>query len=307
MYLVEIHGVVDKLSYRLFTDRLGLFIMNKNSDIFVIAEAGINHNGDVDTALELIDLAARTGCDAVKFQKRDPDICVPDSMKPTLRETPWGTMTYLDYKKRIEFGANEYKLIAEHSRSRGIAWSASAWDIGSLEFLDDFDLPFNKIASALSTHIEFVQAVAKRGKLTYASVGMCSYEDIDKLVSIFQENHCQLVLMHTVSTYPASEVDLNLRMINTLGQRYGVPVGYSGHEPSVSPSIVAGVLGAVAIERHITLDRSMWGTDHSASLEEAGLTQLVTTLRKIPIVVGDGIKRNIPAEDAIASKMRYWI
>lgn len=278
-----------------------------NSHIYVIAEAGINHNGDIETAKQLIDLAVRTGCDAVKFQKRDPDVCVPENMKSVIRETPWGNITYLDYKKRIEFGQKEYQEISEYCKLKGIDWSASAWDIGSLEFLDQFELPFHKIASALATHLDFIEEVALRGKLTYASVGMCTYEDIDRMVEIFKKHNCPFVLLHTVSTYPAQETDLNLRMINTLSNRYGVGVGYSGHEPSVSPSIVAAVLGAVAIERHITLDRSMWGTDHSASLEEAGLSQLVSTLRKVPVVLGDGVKKIIPAEEAIASKMRYWV
>lgn len=282
-------------------------MLRANDHIYFIAEAGINHNGDIETAKKLIDLAVRTGCDAVKFQKRDPDVCVPVSMKSVMRETPWGNITYLDYKKRIEFGQKEYREIDMYCKEKNIDWSASAWDIGSLEFLDQFDLPFHKVASALATHLEFVDQVAKRGKLTYASVGMCSYEDIDRLVQIFEKHKCPFVLLHTVSTYPALESDLNLRMISTLSERYGVGIGYSGHEPSVSPSIVAGVLGAVAIERHITLDRSMWGTDHSASLEESGLSQLVSTLRKIPVVLGDGVKKSIPAEEAMATKMRYWI
>jgi N-acetylneuraminate synthase len=281
-------------------------MLKANDHIYVIAEAGINHNGDVETAKKLIDLAVRAGCDAVKFQKRDPDVCVPDSMKSVMRETPWGNIAYLDYKKRIEFGQKEYEEIDAYCKEKDIDWSASAWDIGSLEFLDQFDLPFHKVASALATHLAFVEQVAKRGKLTYASVGMCSYEDIDLMVEIFEKYKCPFVLLHTVSTYPALESDLNLRMISTLSERYGVGVGYSGHEPSVSPSIVAGVLGAVVVERHITLDRSMWGTDHSASLEEAGLSQLVSTLRKIPVVLGDGVKKRIPGEEAIAAKMRYW-
>jgi N-acetylneuraminate synthase len=281
-------------------------MLKANDHIYVIAEAGINHNGDVETAKKLIDLAVRAGCDAVKFQKRDPDVCVPDSMKSVMRETPWGNIAYLDYKKRIEFGQKEYEEIDAYCKEKDIDWSASAWDIESLEFLDQFDLPFHKVASALATPLEFVEQVAKRGKLTYASVGMCSYEDIDLMVEIFEKYKCPFVLLHTVSTYPALESDLNLRMISTLSERYGVGVGYSGHEPSVSPSIVAGVLGAVVVERHITLDRSMWGTDHSASLEEAGLSQLVSTLRKIPVVLGDGVKKRIPGEEAIAAKMRYW-
>lgn len=279
----------------------------ESKSIYIIAEAGINHNGDIEIAKQLIEMAVRSGCDAVKFQKREPDICVPEAMKKVIRETPWGNITYLDYKKKIEFGIGEYTEIAQFCKERGIDWSASAWDIKSLQFLDGFDLPFHKIASALSTNLPFVEEVAKRGKLTYASVGMCDFKDIDNLVSIFMQYECPVVLFHTVSTYPAQESDLNLRMINTLADRYGVPVGYSGHEPSVSPSLIAGALGAVAIERHITLDRSMWGTDHSASLEESGLTQLVTTLRKVHTVMGDGVKRELPAEKEIAKKLRYWL
>ena len=279
----------------------------QSNDIFFIAEAGINHNGDLEIAKKLIDMAASAGCDAIKFQKRTPEICVPETMKGVLRETPWGTMSYLDYKEKIEFQVEEYDAIALYCASKGIVWSASAWDLPSLIFLDQYKLPFNKIASALSTNLEFVKEVAARGVLTYASVGMCDYSDIDNLVSIFNEQSCPLVLMHTISTYPAKDSDLNLRMINTLHNRYGLPVGYSGHEPSVSPSIVAASLGAVAIERHITLDRTMWGTDHSASLEPSGLNQLVGSVRKVPIVLGDGLKKEILEEAAMAKKMRYWL
>jgi N-acetylneuraminate synthase len=275
--------------------------------IYMIAEAGINHNGQIELAKKLIELAHSTGCDAIKFQKRNPDVCVPESMKQVMRETPWGTMSYLDYKKRIEFGDDEYSEISEYCKELGIKWSASAWDLDSLIFLDKYDLPFHKIASALSTNLDFVREVARRKILTYASVGMCTFQDIDQLVKIFSEEGCELVLMHTISNYPARESDLNLRMIETLSNRYGLQIGYSGHESSVTPSIVAGVLGAVAIERHITLDRAMWGTDHAASLERPGLVQLVNALRKIPLVSGDGIKKEVPGELEMASKMRYWV
>lgn len=277
-----------------------------SKNIFIIAEAGINHNGDVNLAKKLIDLAAMTGCDAVKFQKRTPDICVPEKMKFVMRDTPWGKMTYLDYKKKIEFGEIEFDIIANYCSQKNIAWSASAWDVESLKFLDKYDLPFNKVASALATHIEFLEEVAQRKVLTYVSVGMCEYSDIDSIVRIFESYNCPLVLMHTISTYPANDEDLNLRMIQTLSKRYNIPVGYSGHEASVSPSIVAAALGAVAIERHITLDRAMWGTDHSASLEVSGLNQLVGSIRKISDILGDGIKKKIEAENEIAKKLRYW-
>lgn len=277
------------------------------SEIFVIAEAGINHNGELDLAKKLIEMAHRSRCNAVKFQKRNPDICVPVSMKSKLRETPWGVMTYLDYKKKIEFGEHEYDQIDNFCKELGILWSASAWDLDSLNFLNKYDLPFNKIASAMSTNLDFVSAVANQGKLTYASVGMCNWKEIDQLVEVFRKSNSELILMHTVSNYPAENQDLNLRMIETLSKRYGYPVGYSGHEASISPSIVAAALGAVAIERHITISRSMWGTDHSASLEYAGISQLVGAVRKVPIVLGDGVKRVIPGEAEIAEKMRYWV
>lgn len=275
--------------------------------IFVIAEGGINHNGDLSLAKKLIDLAHKSGCDAIKFQKRNPDVCVPQEMKNKIRETPWGNITYLDYKKKIEFGKIEYDEINDYCQKVGISWSASAWDIDSLNFLSSYDLPFNKIASAMATNLEFVREVASQGKLTYASVGMCDWADIDSLVEIFRKSSSELVLMHTVSNYPSENQDLNLKMIATLSTRYGLPVGYSGHEASISPSIVAAALGAVAIERHITLSRSMWGTDHSASLEAAGISQLVGAIRKVPIVLGDGVKKIVPGEAEVAKKLRYWV
>ena len=277
-----------------------------SKDIFIIAEIGINHNGDIELAKKLISMAVQAGCDAVKFQKRTPEICVPEKMKTTMRETPWGLITYLDYKKKIEFNENEYDLIESYCKQKGIAWSASAWDLESLRFLDKYNLPFNKVASALATHLEFLNEVAKRKTLTYVSVGMCDYEDIDAIVKIFRSYSCPLVLMHTISTYPAQDKDLNLKMIQTISSKYNLPVGYSGHESSVSPSVVAASLGAVAIERHITLDRAMWGTDHSASLEPSGLNQLVGAIRKVPIVLGDGVKKIIEGELEAAKKMRYW-
>ena len=274
--------------------------------IFVIAEIGINHNGDIELAKKLIDTAAQAGCDAVKFQKRTPEICVPEKMKTVMRETPWGLMTYLEYKKKIEFNEKEYDIIDNYCKQMGIAWSASAWDLESLRFLDRYNLPFNKVASALATHLEFLHEVAKKKTLSYVSVGMCNYEDIDEIVEIFRSYSCPLVLMHTISTYPAQDKDLNLKMIQTISNRYNLPVGYSGHESSVSPSLVAASLGAVAIERHITLDRSMWGTDHSASLESSGLNLLVGGIRKVPIVLGDGVKKIVEGELEAAKKMRYW-
>lgn len=280
--------------------------MNPDFDIFIIAEAGINHNGEISLAKRLMDIAKSAGCDAVKFQKRTPEVCVPEEMRSVMRETPWGDMTYFDYKKKIEFGLAEYDEINRYANEIGIVWSASAWDLPSLDFLEKYEIPFHKVASALATNIPFLKAVAKIGKLTYASTGMCTWEDIDTMVRIFAEAECPMVLMHTISTYPAEESQLNLRMIQTLSERYGIPVGYSGHESSISPSITAAALGAVAVERHITIDRSMWGTDHSASLEPAGLNNLVGALRKVAGSLGDGVRKVVPGEASIAKKMRYW-
>ena len=192
------------------------------SNVFFIAEAGINHNGDLNIAKALIKLAKESGSDSVKFQKRTPEICVPHKMKTLIRSTPWGEMTYLDYKNKIEFGFDEFKEIDRYARNLDIIWSASAWDLPSLEFLDYFDLKYNKIASAMTTNKKFIKEVACRKKLTYASTGMCTWEEIDYLVETFSKANCPLVLMHTVSTYPASESDLNLQMIITLKKRYGL-------------------------------------------------------------------------------------
>lgn len=277
------------------------------SEVYIIAEAGINHNGSLEIAKKLMDVAVSAGCDAIKFQKRTPSICVPAHMQNSIRSTPWGEITYLEYKEKIEFGETEYDEIDKYARELDISWSASAWDIPSLEFLDKYDLPFHKVASALTTNLELLKEVADRNKLTYVSTGMCSWADIDTAVDIFRAARCPLVLMHTISNYPAEESTLNLKMIETLSKRYpNIPIGYSGHESSISPSIAAVTLGAKALERHITLDRSMWGTDHAASLEPAGLQQLVGAVRKVPKCLGDGIRVKVAGEEEVAKKLRYW-
>jgi N-acetylneuraminate synthase len=277
-----------------------------NSDCYVIAEIGINHNGDLKLAKELIAMAKDAGCDAVKFQKRTPEICVPPEQRDIPRETPWGVMSYMQYKHRIEFGEEEYRQIGILCEELEIEWSASAWDVPSQIFLRQYNLPFNKIASAMLTNDELLNLVAEEQKPTFVSTGMSTLEQIDNAVEIFEAKNCPIVLMHTVSTYPAQPSDLNLRMIETLRNRYGkIPVGYSGHEPNVSPSIIAVALGAVAVERHITLDRSTFGTDQSASLEKRGLEKLVSEIRRIPIVLGDGVKVVTDQENEIAKKLRY--
>jgi N-acetylneuraminate synthase len=273
--------------------------------VFVIAEIGINHNGDIGIAKRLIEQAKAAGCDAVKFQKRTIDVVYSPEVLAQLRESPWGT-TQRQQKEGLEFGKREYDEIDRHCRALGIAWFASAWDIPSQEFLRQYDLPYNKVASAMLTHRDFLAAVASEGRPTFVSTGMSTYEDIDAAVEIFRARRCPITLMHAVSTYPSPESDLNLQMLHVLRERYGVPVGYSGHESSVSPSIVAAVMGAVAIERHITLDRAMYGSDQAASLELAGLISLIGSLRKIPAVIGDGVKRFDAGERSVAKKLRYW-
>jgi N-acetylneuraminate synthase len=276
-----------------------------NSQCYIIAEIGINHNGDLGIAKKLIYMAKQAGCDAVKFQKRDPDVCVPEIQKNVPRDTPWGLMTYLDYKKRIEFGREQYDEIARYCTELRIDWSASAWDLPSLQFLKSYNIPFHKVASAMINNVNFLEQVASEKKVTFISTGMSELSDIDKAVDIFSKFKCPFVLMHTFSQYPAQTQDLNLKIIETLKNRYtNVPIGYSGHETSVMPSAYAVILGAIAVERHITLDRAMFGTDQSASLELRGLTKLVSEIRKIPLLMGDGIKVFGEKEKLVAQKLR---
>jgi len=273
----------------------------------IIAEIGINHNGDIDMAKKLISMAKKCGCDYVKFQKRNPDICVPENQKKQMRETPWGYISYLEYKKKIEFSKDDYKIIDDYCKEKKIEWFASVWDLDSLKFIEQFNVSTHKIASALVTNLELLKEVAKCKKYTFISTGMCELEDIDKAVDIFKKANCEFELMHSVSTYPADEKDLNLSLINFYKKRYNCNVGYSGHEAGISPSVIAAALGASSIERHITLSRSLFGTDQSASVERRGLIELVTVIRKIPIVLGVPQKKMLDAEKPIAKKMRYWV
>ena len=279
---------------------------NRTHKAILIGEIGINHNGDLNTAKQLILMCKDNGCEFVKFQKRNPDICVPEFKKNEIKETPWGLITYLEYKKRTEFGVDEYLEIDQFCKENDIGWSASAWDLESQDFLSKFNLPFNKVASALNTNSIFLEKVASEQKLTFLSTGMASLEDIEKCVEIFATNNCPLILLHTVSTYPAQDSELNLGVIKTLKDRFNLPVGYSGHEASVSPSIVAATLGAVVIERHVTLDRTMWGTDQSASLESNGVKMLSEALNKIPIIIGSSNKVFHESEKKAAENLRYW-
>ena len=270
--------------------------------VYVIAEIGINHNGDIEIAKQLMDVAVETGCDAVKFQKRTPEICVPEEQKSIPRETPWGSMTYFEYKKRIEFEQPEFEQIDAYAKKIGIDWFASPWDVPSVDFLESFDVPCQKIASACLTDSELLTAVNKTKTTTILSTGMSSIEEIDKAVSLL--NNVPLAIAQATSTYPAEASELNLRAIQSFAEKYKVPVGYSGHERGLQVTIAAVALGATFIERHITLDRSMWGTDHSASLEPEGLKKLVRDIRIIELALGDGKKKVYDSEIPIRAKLR---
>jgi N-acetylneuraminate synthase len=277
----------------------------ESEQVHFVAEIGINHNGDLHLAKELIDLAKRAGCDSVKFQKRSVDIVYSQEVLDSHRESPWGSTTR-EQKMGLEFGENEYMEIDSYCKEVGIPWFASAWDIPSQLFLRKFELPYNKVASAMATHLEFLEVVASEKKLTFLSTGMLTIEQVELAVQVFQSAKCPFVIMHTTSVYPSSESILNLRAVETLRNRFQVPVGYSGHESTVMPSLVAAVLGAIVIERHITLDRAMYGSDQSASLAEKGLTRLVDEIRRMPKTLGDGVKKIEDGELEVARKLRYW-
>lgn len=271
---------------------------------YIIAEIGINHNGDLNIAKRLIDIAALSGCDAVKFQKRNPAVCVPEHQKNLMRETPWGTMTYLDYKYRVEFEKAEYDEIDRYCAEKGIKWSASPWDIDSLQFLQQYDLPFIKLPSAMLTNNELVEACAKSGKKLILSTGMSTEEEIDTAVALIRKHTENFAILHCNSTYPAPIAELNLSTIATLKNKYKCEVGYSGHEFRIGTTVAAVYLGATILERHITLDRTMWGTDHLSSVEPQGLIKLVKGVRELEEAYGDGIIQVTESEKLIRTKLR---
>lgn len=271
--------------------------------LFLIAEIGINHNGDMSICKQLIDVAVDAGCDAVKFQKRDIDKVYTQDFLDSQRESPWGS-TQRDQKLGLEFEVNEYQEIDRYCKEKGIEWFASAWDLNSQEFLRKFNCRFNKVASAMIVYEDLLKKIAEEGKHTFISTGMSTHEDIQKAIDIFKAANCPFELMHTVSTYPMKDEDANLNTIKTLREKYLCDVGYSGHEVGLAVSYAATALGISSLERHITLDRAMYGSDQSASVEPAGLRQLVGAVRKIEKAMGDGVKRVIDAEVPIAMKLR---
>ena len=270
--------------------------------VYVVAEVGINHNGELSIAKKLIDLAAMAGCDAVKFQKRTPELCVPPAERDKIRETPWGPMTYLDYRKRIEFGEDEYREIDAYCRKLGITWFASSWDMESVDFLEMFSLPCHKVASACLTDDHLLSRLAVTGRPVILSTGMSSMEEINHAVSLLGTE--RLVITHSTSSYPCLPEELNLHMITTLRNAFDCPVGYSGHEIGLQTTYAAVVLGACLVERHITLDRNMWGSDQDASVESTGLFRLVRDIRVIETAMGDGVKRIYETELSARNRLR---
>ncbi len=274
--------------------------------IFIVAEIGINHNGDMSICKELIDVAVESGCDAVKFQKRDLSQVYTQDFLDSPRESQWGT-TQREQKAGLEFSIDEYQEIDRYCKEKGIEWFASAWDLNSQKFLQQFDCKYNKVASAMIVYEDLLKMIAKEGRHTFISTGMTTYGDIQKAVDIFRELNCSFELMHTISTYPMKDEDANLNMIKTLRERFDCNVGYSGHEAGLAVSYAAAALSITSLERHITLDRSMYGSDQSASVEPSGFKQLVGAIRKIELAMGDGIKKTIEAEAPIAANLRQHL
>jgi len=271
--------------------------------IFIIAEIGINHNGDLSIAKNLIETAKDVGCDAVKFQKRTLELVYSHEELDKQRESPWGT-TNRQQKEGLEFGLEQYQEIDRYCKDLGIEWFASAWDIESLKFLRKFNCKYNKVASAMIVDKELLKEIATEKKHTFISTGMCELSDIDTAVEIFKQKDCSFEIMHCISTYPMDDEDANLNCIQTLRDRYRCNVGYSGHEVGLAISYAAAALGITSLERHITLDRAMYGSDQSASVEPMGLKQLVGAIRKIENAMGDGKVGMLKKEVPIAEKLR---
>jgi len=276
----------------------------KENETYFIGEIGINHNGDMQITKKLIDAVSACGWHCAKFQKRNPDVCVPEHQKGVMRETPWGTMTYLDYKYEVEFEKDEYDYISKYCAEKPVDWSASVWDLDSLKFLADYDLPFIKIPSAMTTNELLVSETAKVGVPIIMSTGMCELKEVDDAVNNVLKYNSNLVLMHTNSSYPTPREEINLNLIPFLKERYNCPIGYSGHEEDLEPTVIAVALGATVIERHITLSHDMWGTDQKSSLEVMAMDMLYKRVKDISKIMGKAEKTVTPSEVAIRKKLR---
>jgi N-acetylneuraminate synthase len=270
---------------------------------YVTAEIGINHNGSLETAKKMIDAAALAGCDAVKFQKRTPKRCVPPEQRDVMRETPWGYIPYIEYRHHVEFGEDEYKEIDRYCKEKHLCWFASCWDKPSVDFIEQFDPPCYKIASASLTDDDLLAHINTKQKPVILSTGMSTIEQINRAVSLLDDQ--RLLIAHSTSSYPCDNEELNLRMIQTLQDEYDNPVGYSGHEVGLQTTLAAVTLGATFVERHLTLDRAMWGSDQAASVEPWGFTRLVRDIRVIESALGDGVKRIYDSEIPVMKKLRH--
>jgi N-acetylneuraminate synthase len=272
--------------------------------VYIIGEIGINHNGSVDIAKLMIDGAVQAGADCVKFQKRTPELCVPRDQWNIERDTPWGRMTYIDYRRKVEFDADDYREIDRHCKANDIHWTVSCWDEGAVDFMEQhFDVPFYKAASASLTDIDLLHAMQRTGRPMMISTGMSTMDEIDAAVRHLDP--AGLLIAHSTSAYPCPIDELNLAMISTLREQFpNIPIGYSGHETGLATTYAAVVTGASFIERHITLDRAMWGTDQSASVEIGGLQRMVKDIRDIEIAMGDGRKRVYDSELSSRAKLR---
>ncbi len=282
---------------------LGNRLVGEGQPVFIVAEIGINHNGDLRVAKELIDAAAAAGADAVKFQKRSPEMCVPAERRDVMRETPWGLMTYLEYRRRVELGVEAYREIDAHCRDRGIAWFASVWDKASADFMEAFRPVCYKISSASLTDQPLLMHVRRSGRPVILSTGMSSLDQIRDAVEVLRTG--QLIVNQCTSTYPATAEELNLRVIQTFQREFDCPIGYSGHEVGLQTTCAAVALGAALVERHITLNRAMWGSDQAASVEPAGFAHLVRDIRRIETAFGDGVKRIYKSELDVSARLRY--
>lgn len=285
-----------------YTVKIGERLVGDGQPTYIVGEIGINHNGDLEVAKSLMAAAKNAGIDAVKFQKRTPEICVPPDQQGQMRDTPWGYISYLDYRYKVEFGEAEYTEIDRYAKELGIDWFASSWDIPSLDFMEKFNPPTHKIPSALLTDKELLRAHRKTGKPLIISTGMSTVEQIREAIELVGEDN--IILCHTTSSYPCPPDELNLRMIQTLRESYRCPIGYSGHEVGLVPTVVASALGACLVERHITLDRAMWGSDQSASVEPQGMATLVKYIRVTEKSLGDGIKKVYDSEQSSLKKLR---
>ena len=283
--------------------KVGDRIIGPQEQVYIIAEIGINHNGDIEIAKQMIDGAVKAGCDAVKFQKRTPEICVPREQWKIKRETPWGILCYIDYRRKIEFRLEEFEEIDRYCKQQNIAWFASCWDIPSVRFINQFNPPLFKASSASLTDLELLLEMKRTGKPLMISTGMSSIEEIEQAVAVVGQHN--LLIAHSTSVYPCKDEELNLRVINTLQQRFPEAViGYSGHEIGLPTTIAAVALGAAFVERHITLERAMWGTDQAASVEIHGLEILVRYIKSVEKALGDGMKRIYESELPSRKKLR---